>query len=300
MHIHSLFDPATFTLTYVVFDSATRDAVIIDPVLDFDPVAVQTSLASLESVSAFLVDNRLNLHSVLETHAHADHLTGAQYLKHRFGAGVVIGRRITEVQAVFRPLFDLPTSFPTDGRQFDRLLSDGERLQAGSLLVEALETPGHTPACLTYKIGDALFTGDALFIEDYGTGRCDFPRGSAEELYDSIHRKLYGMPDDTRVFVGHDYQPGDRALRYETTIGASKQHNIQLRAQTSKEEFVSMRNSRDKTLAAPKLLFPSVQININAGQLPPPRTNGVRYLHTPLNLRKPTADDGTEPLTVQG
>lgn len=293
MRIHSFFDPATFTLTYVVYDPDSRDAVAIDPVLDFDPLSSQTSLRSVEQVSAFLREQQLTLRQILETHAHADHLTGAQYLKRRFGAGVVIGERITEVQETFKHVFDLPATFATDGRQFDRLLTDGQGLQAGSLRIEAIATPGHTPACLTYKIGDALFTGDALFMEDYGTGRCDFPRGSAEALYESVHDKLYRQPDDLRVFVGHDYQPGGRALRYETTIGISKRQNIQLRMETTKDQFVSFRNARDKTLAPPRLLFPSVQVNVDAGHLPGPHENGIRYLHIPINLKQPTADDGS-------
>ena len=293
MHIHSFFDPATFTLTYVVFDPNSRDAVVIDPVLDFDPLSAQTSLASVQRISAFLHEQQLTLRHVLETHAHADHLTGAQYLKRRFGASVVIGARITEVQATFKQVFDLPASFAADGHQFDRLLTDGQGLHAGSLRIEAIGTPGHTPACLTYKIGDALFTGDALFIEDYGTGRCDFPRGSAEELFESVHDKLYRQPDHLRVFVGHDYQPGGRAVRYETTIGVSKRHNVQLRTETTKEQFVSFRAARDKTLTAPRLLFPSVQVNIDAGRLPPAHENGTRYLQIPINLKQPTSDDGS-------
>ena len=293
MHIHSFFDPATFTLTYVVSDPDSRDAVVIDPVLDFDPLSAQTSLASVQRISAFLHEQQLTLRHVLETHAHADHLTGAQYLKRRFGASVVIGARITEVQATCKQVFDLPASFAADGHQFDRLLTDGQGLHAGSLRIEAIGTPGHTPACLTYKIGDALFTGDALFIEDYGTGRCDFPRGSAEELFESVHDKLYRQPDHLRVFVGHDYQPGGRAVRYETTIGVSKRHNVQLRAETTKEQFVSFRAARDKTLTAPRLLFPSVQVNIDAGRLPPAHENGNRYLQIPINLKQPTSEDGS-------
>lgn len=293
MRIHSFFDPATFTLTYVVYDPDSRDAVVIDPVLDFDPLSAQTSLASVQRVSAFVSEQQLKLRHVLETHAHADHLTGAQYLKRRFDASVVIGARITEVQATFKQVFDLPAIFSVDGRQFDCLLTDGQGLHAGTLHIEAIGTPGHTPACLTYKIGDALFTGDALFIEDYGTGRCDFPRGSAEELFDSVHDKLYRQPEHLRVFVGHDYQPGGRPLRYETTIGISKRQNVQLRTETTREQFVSLRTARDKTLTAPRLLFPSVQVNIDAGRLPPAHENGTRYLQIPLNLKQPTSDAGS-------
>ena len=293
MRTHTFYDPQTYTLTYVVYDPDSRDAVVIDPVLDYDPQGSQTSLESIEKVSAFLTEQRLTLRHILETHAHADHLTGAQLLKRRFGAAVVIGNRITEVQVTFKNIFDLPDSFATDGSQFDRLLSDGQGLQSGTLQVGAIGTPGHTPACMTYQIGDALFTGDALFIEDYGTGRCDFPQGSANDLYHSIHDKLYALPDTTRVFVGHDYQPGGRALRFETTIGASKAHNIQLRQDTTLEQFVQFRQTRDKTLAAPRLLFPSVQVNVDAGRLPRTQKNGVRYLQVPLNLFHPTEEDGS-------
>ena len=232
MRIESFFDPATFTLSYVVFDPDSHDAVVIDPVLDYDPIPSRVSLGSVEKIAHFVREHGLRLHQILETHAHADHLSGAQALKSRFGAGIVIGERITEVQRVFQRIFGLPDSFRTDGSQFDRLLADGAQLTLGRLPIQAIHTPGHTPACLSYLIGDAVFTGDALFIEDYGTGRCDFPRGSAADLYDSIHGKLYRLPDATRVFVGHDYLPGSRPLRFETTIGRSKSDNIQLRQDT--------------------------------------------------------------------
>ena len=298
MRVHSFFDPPTFTLTYVVFDPDSHDAVVIDPVLDYDPLASRVSLQSVEKVAAFVRENGLRLRHVLETHAHADHLSGAQYLKRTFGASVLIGERITEVQAVFKHIFGLPDSFRTDGSQFDRLLADGQELQVGTLRVSAIHTPGHTPACLTYKLEDAVFTGDSLFMEDYGTGRCDFPRGSAEALYESIHGKLYALPDQTRVFVGHDYMPGGRAVRFETTIGKSKRENVQLRQDTTKEQFVTFRQSRDKTLFAPRLLFPSVQVNVAAGHLPGSDPNGIRYLRIPLNLGHPVSDDGT-PMQIE-
>lgn len=285
MQIEPFYDEATYTLTYVVFDPKSRDAVVIDPVLDYDPASATATTHSIEKVEAFLRKEQLRLHYVLETHAHADHLSGSQYLKQRFDAKVAIGARIGEVQSVFRDVFDLGPSFAVDGSQFDRLLADGERFTAGTLAIDVLATPGHTPACVSYRIGDAVFTGDALFIEDYGTGRCDFPSGSADALYSSVHDRLYALPDATRVFVGHDYQPNGRALRYETTIGASKEGNIQLRSATSREAFVAMRNGRDKTLAAPRLLYPSVQINIDAGRLPKPRANGRRYLNIPLRAK---------------
>ncbi len=281
--VQHFFDPATWTLTYVVWDPQTRDAVVIDPVLDFDPLAVSTRETSAEAVVEFVRSRELKPRWVLETHAHADHLSGGQVLARELGIGGAVGSRITQVQEVFRDLFDLGPDFPVDGRQFDRLLDDGEVLEAGSLEVEAIATPGHTPACLTYRIGDALFTGDALFMPDYGTGRCDFPRGSATDLYRSVQR-LYTFPDATRVFVGHDYQPGGRDLAFETSIGASRRENIQLRADTSEEEFVRFRTERDAGLAPPKLIFQSIQVNIRAGELPEPRANGRRYLEMPMGV----------------
>lgn len=293
MHVEPFFDPATATLTFAVSDPATRDAVVIDPVLDYDPASGATSTTSIDRVTRYLKEAGLRLHYVLETHAHADHLSGSQLLRRRFDAKVVIGERIREVQETFRAVFDLPASFRADGSQFDHLVSDGEVLRAGSLAIGVIATPGHTPACVTYQIEDAVFTGDALFMDDYGTGRCDFPRGSAAALYDSVQR-LYALPDATRVFVGHDYPPDERPVRWETTIGASKAHNPQLDARTTREAFVALRTARDATLAAPRLLFPSVQINIDAGRLPPPHANGRRYVVTPLNLFRP-ADELGEP-----
>ncbi len=292
MIIKDFYDPATFTLTYVISDENTRDAVVVDPVLDYDPASGSTSTASVEQVSRYLRENGLTLHYSLETHAHADHLSGSQWLKKHHGAKVAIGARITEVQATFKPFFDLGPDFATDGSQFDRLLTDGEVVEAGSLRVTTVATPGHTPACVSFLIGDALFSGDALFIEDYGVGRCDFPKGSAEALYDSVVGKIYTLPANTRVFVGHDYQPGGRPVRAETTVGVSRRENVQLRDGSTKEEFVRMRKARDATLAAPRLLLPSVQVNIAAGKLPSVRENGKRYLHTPVNAFRPTDDVG--------
>lgn len=286
MQVQTYFDPATFTLSYVVYDERTKDAVIIDPVLDYDPAGAETSTASAEQLVVFARTNRLRVHYILETHAHADHVTGAQFLKKELEAQVVIGAEITAVQRTFQQVFDLGTTLATDGSQFDRLAKEGETLRAGALAIEVIATPGHTPACVSYKIGDAVFTGDALFIEDYGTGRCDFPGGSAEQLYRSVHDKLYQLPDDTRVFVGHDYQPGGRPLRFETTIGASKRSNVQLKADTSRQGFVEFRQARDATLKPPRLIFPSVQLNVDAGRLPEPHANGRRYLSVPLNLFK--------------
>lgn len=292
MEIKAFFDPPTYTLTYVVWDPSSRDAVVIDPVLDFDPLASQTSTRSVDELTEFVRTLDLRVHWVLETHAHADHLSGSQLLKRRFDAKVAIGDRITLVQKTFKELFDLPETFKTDGSQFDKLVRDGEHLRAGNLDIEAIATPGHTPACLTYKIGDSVFTGDALFMHDYGTGRADFPKGSAADLYHSVHDRLYQLPDATRVFVGHDYQPGKREVKYETTIGESKLKNPQLRADTTKAEFVKFRQERDRQLAPPRLIFQSVQVNVNAGTLPATHDNGKRYFSIPVNLFGPTDDIG--------
>jgi glyoxylase-like metal-dependent hydrolase (beta-lactamase superfamily II) len=297
-NVQAFFDPRTFTLTFVAWDAQTRDAVVIDPVLDYDRTASRTWTESADQVVAFARQRELRVHYVLETHAHADHLSSSQLLRCAFDAKIAIGERIREVQQTFRGVFDLPANFPTDGSQFDRLLRDGDVVHAGSLAVEVIATPGHTPACVTYKIGNSIFTGDALFMDDYGTGRCDFPKGSADALFDSVQR-LYQLPDETRVFVGHDYQPNARELRYETTIGASKRNNPQLNARTSRAAFVAMRQERDATLAAPKLLFQSVQVNIDAGRLPAPHDNGIRYFAQPLNLFQPSDELG-RPLPKKG
>ena len=280
MEIKPFFDARTWTVTYVVWDPSTRDAVVIDPVLDFDPASGRIWRESLDALVAFLDAEHLVVRAVFETHAHADHLTGAQALQERYGAPIVIGAGIAAVQAVFAPVFDL--TIATDGSQFDHLLRDGDRYAAGSLTVDALHTPGHTPACMSFRIGDAVFTGDALFMPDYGVGRCDFPAGDAGALYDSVHGKLYALPPETRVFVGHDYQPGGRPAAWETTIGASRDANVHIQETTTRADFVAFRTARDATLAAPRLLYPSVQVNIDAGRLPEPHANGRRYLVTPL------------------
>ncbi|MFO7567050.1 MAG: MBL fold metallo-hydrolase [Enhygromyxa sp.] len=292
MDIEAFYDAATSTLTYVVFDPQTRDAVVIDPVLDYDPAGSEISHESIDRVTVFLRKNQLDLRMILETHAHADHLSGSQVLKRRFPqAQTAIGAKITIVQAIFKDVFDLPAEFPTDGRQFDRLLQDEELVEAGSLRFSVIPTPGHTPACVSYKFEDALFTGDAMFMPDMGTGRCDFPGGSAEELYDSITSRIYTLPDETRIFVGHDYQPGGRPLAYETTVAAQKAENKQLPAGRPRAEFVEFRTSRDATLSAPKLLFQSVQVNVDAGALPGPAGNQKRFLKIPINAFRPQPED---------
>ncbi|MDH5753201.1 MAG: MBL fold metallo-hydrolase [Deltaproteobacteria bacterium] len=285
MEIKAFFDKQTFTMTYVLSDRQSGDAVVIDPVLDYDQASSSTSTGSVQVVTDYLKSSGLNPLFIMETHAHADHLSGSQVLKEAYPqAQVGIGKRITEVQRTFKGLFNLGEDFPTDGSQFDRLFEDEETVQAGSLSFRVINTPGHTPADVSYLFGDALFTGDTMFMPDGGTGRCDFPAGSAEDLYDSITRRLYALPDETRVFVGHDYQPGGRELRYQTSIGEAKRENVQLPQGRSREEFVEFRKSRDSTLSAPRLIFPSVQVNIDAGRLPAPSSNNVRYLKIPLNL----------------
>ncbi len=284
MEIKTFYDEATFTLTYVVFDQSSRDAVIIDPVLNFNPNSGKYSHDSIQQLHRFVEDNKLQVHYILETHAHADHLSGAHDLKKLYypNAKIAIGEKIRIVQETFKKIFNLPADFKTDGSQFDQLLQDGEILQAGALKIKTIFTPGHTPACASYLIDDAVFTGDSLFMPDFGTGRCDFPAGSAKDLYHSIANKLYVLPDTTRVFVGHDYQPGGRELQYETSIGASKEQNIQLRASTSEEEFIKFRSQRDQQLDAPKLLYPSIQVNVAAGEFPEPEDNGQVYLKIPV------------------
>lgn len=281
--VKEFFDRATWTLTYVVYDRETRDAVIIDPVWDYDPAASKVSTTSSDQVLEFVLEGGLKVHYLLETHAHADHISGSQVLKKELpSAKVAIGARITDVQKVFKDFFGLDPEFKTDGSQFDLLLSEDSELTAGSLKIRTIFTPGHTPACASYVIGDAVFTGDALFMPDYGTGRCDFPAGSADQLYTSVHEKLYRLPDELRVFVGHDYLPDGRPLAFETTIGEQKASNIHLKQSTSREEFVAFRTKRDKSLAAPRLLLPSVQVNIDAGRLPTPSQNGRAYLRIPI------------------
>ncbi|MGM0558508.1 MAG: MBL fold metallo-hydrolase [Myxococcota bacterium] len=293
MNIETFFDERTFTLTYVVYDDETRDAVVIDPVLDYDPKASKTWTESADEVIDFIKDQDLNLHYILETHAHADHLSGSQHIKKAFpDAKVGIGSKITVVQETFKDIFDLPEDFPTDGRQFDVLLDEGDTLEAGPIKVETLYTPGHTPADVTYKIDDAVFTGDALFMPDMGTGRCDFPAGSSKDMYESVVGKLYELPDDTRVFVGHDYQPGGRELAYESTVGENKEMNVMLPMGKTEEDFIRDRDARDSTLDAPKLLFQSVQVNVDAGKLPAPHKNKISYLRIPVNVFRPDTSQG--------
>lgn len=282
--VQHFFDPLTFTLTYIVYDPTTYDAVIIDPVLDFEYASGKISQHQLNIVIKFIQENKLHLHAVLETHAHADHISSSQYIKEKIlDAKICIGHKITEVQKVFKTVFNLKNLL-TDGSQFDQLLLEQKVYHFGSLQMTALATPGHTPACMSYLFNQKiLFVGDALFMPDYGTGRCDFPGGSAKKLYDSIHEVIYKLPDETIIYTGHDYLPNGRNLQYQTTVGQSKQNNIQLNALTSEAKFIQLRESRDRTLDAPKLLLPSIQVNIAAGKLPQPEDNGTIYLKLPVS-----------------
>lgn len=267
--IKDFYDTDTGTFTYVVSSLDTGDAIIIDPVLDYDPAACKIAHKGIDEVVLYIKENKFIPLYALETHAHADHLTSSHYLKSVFPQiKVAIGAKITEVQKVFKQIYELDEKFKNDGSQFDKLIQDFERFKIGNIEIYAIPTPGHTPACMSYLLEDNLFCGDALFIEDSGTGRCDFPGGSAEVLYDSVHENLYNLSDETKVFVGHDYGQGGRAPRFQTTIGISKKENIQLKNETTKEEYVKFRNGRDQTLKAPRLLFQSLQVNIRAGELP--------------------------------
>jgi glyoxylase-like metal-dependent hydrolase (beta-lactamase superfamily II) len=278
------FHRGSQTLTYVVADPATRRAAIIDPCLDFDMASGRTGVASATEVLNHVRREGLTVEWILETHAHADHLSAAAWLKPQFaGARIGIGAGITDVQKTFRPIFNLGEHFPVDGSQFDRLFADGERFAIGHLDAEVIAVPGHTRDSIAYRVGDAVFVGDSLFMPDGGTARCDFPGGDAATLYRSIRERLYVLPDGTRVFVCHDYQPDGREVCCETTIGEQRRANIHVRDGVGEAEFVAMRTTRDATLAVPALILPSVQVNIRAGELPPQAGNGVRYLVLPLD-----------------
>lgn len=281
MEIQHFFDQATSTLTYVVHDVKT--AVVIDPVLDYDPKSSRTSVGSAQAVAQYMDGKHLAVPYVIDTHAHADHLTAMPFFKQRYGARTVTGSRVGEVQRMFRDIYNLGAAFPVDGRQFDLLLDEGQELEVGSFRVHAMHTPGHTPAHMSWQIEDALFVGDTLFMPDYGTARCDFPGGSAEQLFDSIQR-IYALPESTRLFMCHDYQPGGRELRFVTTVAEQKRSNIQLRGETKKQNFIATRKKRDAQLDMPALILPAVQINIRAGELPEREANGTAYLKIPLNL----------------
>ena len=280
--VHGIFDPATWTVTYVVFEKEGSACAIIDSVLDYDPKSGRTSTESADKVIAFVREKKLHVQWILETHAHADHLTAAPYLKAQLGGKTAIGDHITAVQHVFKGVFNLEASFKEDGTQFDHLLKMDETFAIGNLTAKAMYVPGHTPACVAYQVSDAVFVGDTLFMPDVGSARCDFPGGSAKTLYASA-RKILSLSPSTRLFMCHDYPPEDRAVKFETTVAEQRAHNIHLHDGIDEAEFVRMRTARDATLAMPVLILPAVQINIRAGEFPPKDNNGVSYLKIPLN-----------------
>ncbi|WP_343741784.1 MBL fold metallo-hydrolase [Herbaspirillum huttiense] len=286
LHIEGHFDTITSTVSYLVLDRATLHCALVDSVLDYDPKSGRTSTRSADHLIARVQTLGATVQWILETHAHADHLSAAPYLKQKLGGRIAIGEHIRQVQQVFGKLFNAGTEFEHDGSQFDHLFTDGETFRIGQLQARVMHTPGHTPACVTYVVEEggqsAAFVGDTLFMPDYGTARCDFPGGDARQLFRSINAVL-SLPPQTRLFMCHDYQPGGRELRFETTVAEERQHNIHVREGISEEAFVAMRSARDATLDMPVLLLPSVQVNMRAGQMPPAEGNGVRYLKIPLN-----------------
>lgn len=279
--ITAFFDEPTYTVTYLVSDPVTRNAVVIDPVLNYDPKSGKIKTDSARAILEAAEAAGLSIVRVLETHAHADHLSAAQWLKHKTGSPVGIGEHIRNVQAIFKPIFNID-DVSTDGSEFDDLFVDGSRFAIGELEVEVMHTPGHTPACISYRIGDAVFVGDTLFMPDYGTARADFPGGSARMLYRSI-RRLLDLPADTRLFLCHDYKSPTRDVYvWETTVAEQRAGNIHIRDGISEDEYVAMREKRDASLSAPTLLLPSIQVNIRAGALPAPEANGKRYFKIPI------------------
>jgi glyoxylase-like metal-dependent hydrolase (beta-lactamase superfamily II) len=283
MHsVQGFFDPATSTATHLVWCEATRAAAVIDSVLDYDAASGRTGTTSADRVRDAVRERGLQVQWLLETHAHADHFSAAPYLQRELGGRIAIGARITEVQGAFKRIFN-DAELPTDGRPFDRLFADGERFSIGEIEAEVIATPGHTPACVSYRIGDDVFIGDTLFMPDYGTARCDFPGGDAATLYRSI-RRLLALPGHTRLHLCHDYAPGGRAHAWVTTVAAQRAHNLHVHDGVSEAAFVALREARDKTLGMPALMLPSVQVNVRAGRPPPAESNGVSYLKIPLDL----------------
>ena len=289
MHIESFFDPATSTFSHILADLPARQCALIDSVLDYDPKSGRTSTASADRLLARVRELGLKVQWLLETHVHADHLSAAPYLQQQLGGQLAIGAHITTVQNVFGKLFNAGTEFARDGSQFDRLLADGDRLQVGHLHVQAMHTPGHTPACMSYVVTDAgeparqvAFVGDTLFMPDYGTARCDFPGGSASTLFQSI-QKVLSLPDSTQLYLCHDYPPEGREPQCVTTVAEQKKTNVHVHQGVMEEAFVKMRQARDATLSMPVLMLPSVQVNMRAGHMPPPEGNGTAYLKIPIN-----------------
>lgn len=283
--VKEFFDKDTWTLTYLVWDENKKDVVIIDPVMDYDPAASKLKNTSAQHILNHIENQGLRPILVLETHAHADHISGSQIFKDKYpDIKIAIGSGIKKVQEVFKKIYNLPDTFKCDGSQFDKLLNDDEVYKIGSFEIRVIATPGHTPACSSYFIDGYLFSGDAIFMPDSGTGRCDFPAASAEQLYHSIHEKMYKLPDSTKICVGHDYMPQGRPLKFMCELAEQKKLNIHLKSTTTKEEFVKFRTERDKTLSAPRLLLPSIQINIDAGKIPRPESNGGSYLKIPISF----------------
>jgi glyoxylase-like metal-dependent hydrolase (beta-lactamase superfamily II) len=281
--ITAFFDEATNTISYLLRDPDSSACAVIDSVLDFDYASGRTDTRSADAIIAFIREKQLQLEWVLETHVHADHLSAAPYIQQELGGKIGIGDRITVVQNTFGKVFNEGSQFQRDGSQFDQLFAEGDTFHIGGLTGRVMHTPGHTPACLTYVIGDAAFVGDTLFMPDFGTARCDFPGGSAADLFDSV-QKILNLPDATRIFVGHDYMaPGREEYAWETTVGAQKALNIHIGLGRSRAEFVALREARDATLAMPRLIIPSLQVNMRAGRMPEPDDNGIRYLKVPLN-----------------
>ena len=281
-HVHGMFDPATWTVSYVVHNGPGSEAAIIDSVLDYDPKSGRTAHTSADKVIEYVHTHQLKVRWILETHAHADHLSAAPYLRAHLGGQIGIGGNITAVQKVFKGVFNLEPSFKQDGSQFDHLFQEGESIPLGMLSGEVMFVPGHTPACAAYRFGEAVFVGDTLFMPDVGTARADFPGGDARALYAST-RKLLSLPPETRLFMCHDYPPSDRPVAFDTTVAEQRAKNIHVHDGVSEDEFVTMRTKRDATLEMPTLILPSVQVNIRAGELPPKEDNGVAYLKIPLN-----------------
>ncbi len=280
--VHGIFDPATWTVTYVVHNGPGTPAAIVDSVLDYDPKSGRTRTDSAAKVIDFVRAHGLKVEWILETHAHADHLSAAPWLKKQLGGRIGIGGRITQVQKVFKAIFNLEPEFRLDGSQFDHLFQDGETVRVGDLELEVMFVPGHTPACAAYRIGDAVFVGDTLFMPDVGTARCDFPGGDAKTLYASV-RKILALPGETRLFMCHDYPPDGREVRFESTVAEQRAGNIHVHDGIDEAQFVAMRTRRDATLDMPVLILPSVQVNIRAGEMPPPEPNGMTYLKIPVN-----------------
>ena len=280
--VHGLFDTATWTVTYIVHHGKGTSCAIIDSVLDYDPKSGRTTTASADKVVDYVKANALKVEWILETHAHADHLSAAPYLKQQLGGKMAIGDHITQVQKVFKGIFNLESTFKQDGSQFDHLLASDEEFKVGELVGKVLFVPGHTPACVAYQFGDAVFVGDTMFMPDVGTARCDFPGGDARTLYAST-RRILSLPADTRLFMCHDYPPTDRVIAFETTVAEQRAKNIHVHDGITEAQFVEMRTKRDATLEMPVLILPAVQINIRAGELPPQEANGISYLKIPLN-----------------